>query len=436
MKYISTHQKSGTASLKEAVLSGMASDGGLFLPAEMPRLNPTFIRGLNSHTFQEISQAMALAFLGDDIPADQLRQLVNQTMNFPLELVHLDDQTSVLETFHGPTMAFKDFGARFMAQLMAYLIRGEARELTILVATSGDTGSAVASGFLGVPGIRVIILYPSGKVSPSQEKQLTTQGQNIQALEVAGTFDDCQLLVKTAFADGALREQHQLSSANSINIARLIPQAFYYAYAVGQLMGRSEGVTFSVPSGNFGNLTAGLFAQRMGIPIKHFVAATNANDVFPKYLSEGQYVPRPSDQTLSNAMDVGNPSNLARIRTLFDDDLERIKESISSWSFSDAETREMMGSIYRQHNYVIDPHTAVGFLGLQEFRRKAQSPGLGVVISTAHPAKFPESVEPVIGQSVSIPPQLANYLKREKQAIAMSNHYDEFRQYLFDTLDQ
>jgi len=435
MKYISTNQKSRAVSLKEAVLSGMAPDGGLFMPEMMPVLDQKFIRALDLHSFQEISLAMASAFLADDVPPAQLFQIVNQALNFPLELIDLDDRTSVLETFHGPTMAFKDFGARFMAQLMAYLIQGEARELSILVATSGDTGSAVASGFLGVPGIRVIILYPSGKVSPSQEKQLTTQGQNIQALEVAGNFDDCQLLVKTAFADAVLRKQHQLSSANSINIARLIPQSFYYAYAVGQLLDQTQEVTFSVPSGNFGNLTAGLFAQRMGVPIKHFVAATNANDVFPTYLSEGQFTPRPSNQTLSNAMDVGNPSNLARIRYLFGDDLKRIKAMISSWSFSDAETRDMMGAVYRQYDYVIDPHTAVGFLGLEKFRSVVQSSGPGLVISTAHPAKFPESVEPVIGQSVSIPPQLARYLDRKKQVVVMSNQYDEFRQYLFDTLD-
>jgi len=435
MKYISTNQKSPAVSLKEAVLSGMAPDGGLFMPEIVPVLDQKFIRALDSHSFQEISLTMASAFLVDDIPPAQLSQIVNKAMNFPLELIDLDDRTSVLETFHGLTMAFKDFGARFMAQLMAYLIRGDDRELTILVATSGDTGSAVASGFLGVPGIRVIILYPSGKVSPSQEKQLTTQGQNIHALEVAGNFDDCQLLVKTAFADTALREQHQLSSANSINIARLIPQSFYYAYAVGQLMDRAQGVTFSVPSGNFGNLTAGLFAQRMGVPIEHFVAATNANDVFPKYLAEGQFKPRPSNQTISNAMDVGNPSNLARIRYLFGDDLKRIKEMISSWSFSDAETRGMMGSIYQQNNYMIDPHTAVGFLGLEKYRRVVQSSGPGIVISTAHPAKFSESVEPEIGRPVPIPSQLARYLDREKQAVGMSNQYDEFRQYLFDTLD-
>jgi len=435
MKYISTNLKSSPVSLKEAVISGMPTDGGLFLPEQVPTLESGMIKSLNSQSFQEISQRMASAFLSEDIPKHELQRIIDQSMDIALKLVEIDAQTSVLETFHGPTMAFKDFGARFMAQLMAYLVRGDDRELTILVATSGDTGSAVANGFLGVPGIRVIILYPSGKVSPSQEKQLTTQGQNIHALEVAGNFDDCQLLVKTAFADDELRKAHQLSSANSINIARLIPQSFYYAYTVGQLMDHSDSITFSVPSGNFGNLTAGLLAQRMGLPITHFIAATNSNDVFPKYLSEGAFNPRPSDHTISNAMDVGNPSNLARIRYLFDDDVLKIREAISSWSFSDAETLDMLGAIYRKHNYIIDPHTAVGFLGLQKYGEVNQYKGTGVVISTAHPAKFPESIEPVIGKSVTIPPQLAQYLDRKKQATVMPNNYKDFREYLFDTLD-
>ena len=436
MKYISTNQKSPQASLKEAVLSGMPSDGGLFLPREIPVLDQSFIQTLGSHSFQDISLAMSSAILANDIPMRDLHKIIDQSMNFPIVLHDLDSQTSVLEAFHGPTMAFKDFGARFMAHLMAYLVRGNDRKLTILVATSGDTGGAVANGFLKIPGIQVIILYPHGKVSPSQEKQLTTQGHNILALEVNGNFDDCQTLVKTAFADTDLRKTFQLSSANSINVARLIPQSFYYAYAVGQSSDKAKNIVFSVPSGNFGNLTAGLLAQRMGIPIKHFIAATNSNDVFVKYRSTGEFQPRPSDHTISNAMDVGNPSNLARIRHLFDDDINRIRTAVSGWSFTDTETREMIKSIHEQFDYIIDPHTAVGFLGLKKYEGMVQGKYKGVVISTAHPAKFPESVEPVTGKSIKIPPQLAQYLDRKKQAIPMSTDYGEFRQYLFDTLDQ
>ena len=434
MKYISTKNISPPASLKEAVLSGMPEDGGLYLPAIIPQLVGRSIDSLSSMTFMEIAQKMSAKFLSDDIPAPHLEEIVSRSLNLDVKLNQLDDKLTVLETFHGPTMAFKDFGARFMARLMSYLIRGEQRELTILVATSGDTGSAVASGFLGIQGIRVVILYPSGKVSPSQEKQLTTQGQNIQALEVAGNFDDCQSLVKQAFADRNLRNQHMLSSANSINIARLLPQSFYFAYTAGQMMHKTGDLVISVPSGNFGNLTAGLMAQRMGIPIHHFVASTNRNDVFPKYLQDGHFQARPSDQTLSNAMDVGDPSNLARIRYLFDDDVDQIRSKISSWSFDDQQTLDQIAEIYKRYSYVIDPHTAVGMLGLHEYLKNSSRNTQGVVVSTAHPAKFPERVEPVIKTSITIPDQLAQYLTREKHAVPMSTDYGEFRQYLMDAL--
>lgn len=412
----------------------MPEDGGLFLPESIAPLEAATIDALGSMSFMEIAQAMATSLLSEDIPAGDLNRIVAASMDLDVRLNRLSEHMSVLETFHGPTMAFKDFGARFMARLMAYLIQEDDGDLTILVATSGDTGSAVASGFLGVPGIRVVILYPSGKVSPSQEKQLTTQGQNIQVLEVSGTFDDCQRLVKEAFADRQLRQEHQLSSANSINIARLIPQSFYYAYAAGKFMKENDELVISVPSGNFGNLTAGLIAKRMGVPISHFIASTNSNDVFPEYLRTGVFEPRPSNQTMSNAMDVGDPSNLARIRYLFDDDVNRIMDAISSWSFGDAKTRETMGKIHQQFGYIIDPHTAVGILGLNEYYRSHPSKAHGVVISTAHPAKFPESVEPIIGEALPIPPLLAQYLGREKNAMAMSTRYKDFRQYLKDTL--
>ena len=435
MKYISTKNISPPVSLKDAVLSGMPGDGGLFLPERIPTLTPQQIEAFSSMSFEEIAQTMAAEYLSTDIPMVDIRDIVANSMNLDMKLTRLSEKMSILETFHGPTMAFKDFGARFMARLMSYLIKGYERELTILVATSGDTGSAVASGFLGIPGIRVIILYPSGKVSPSQEKQLTTQGENILALEVSGNFDDCQRLVKCAFADEALRQKHLLSSANSINIARLIPQSFYYAFTSGQLSQNSDEFVISVPSGNFGNLTAGLMAKRMGVPIKHFIASTNSNDVFPEYLKSGVFKPRPSDQTISNAMDVGDPSNLARIRYLFGDDVARIRSEISSWSFDDINTREMISRIFKKYDYIIDPHTAVGILGLEKYQDENQSTLPGVVISTAHPAKFPESVEPVIGKKIPVPPQLAQYLKREKQATHMSTEYEDMRQYLIDTLN-
>ena len=412
----------------------MPGDGGLFLPASIPTLSPQQLEALSTLSFQEIAQIMASKFLSEDIPPGELRDMVTNSMNLDVKLIQLSERLSILETFHGPTMAFKDFGARFMARLMSYLIKGDDRELTILVATSGDTGSAVASGFLGIPGIRVIILYPSGKVSPSQEKQLTTQGQNIQALEVDGNFDDCQRLVKCAFADSELRSRLRLSSANSINIARLIPQSFYYAFTAGKMRQKSDEFVISVPSGNFGNLTAGLMAKRMGVPIQHFIASTNSNDVFPEFLKSGDFKPRPSDQTISNAMDVGDPSNLSRIRYLFEDDIASIRSEISSWSFDDMKTREMISQIFKRYDYVIDPHTAVGILGLDKYQDIHQSTLPGVVISTAHPAKFPESVEPVIGEVIPVPPQLAQYLEREKQATHMSTEYEDFRQYLMDTL--
>ena len=434
MKFISTTDRQFKTTLREAVLLGMAPQGGLFMPESIPRFERKFLNSLDQLTFPEIAMVMATPFLAEDVLDSDLETLVVQAMDLEVEVRSLDAETAVLETFHGPTMAFKDFGARFMAQLMGYFMRGEDRELTILVATSGDTGSAVASGFLAVPGIRVVILYPSGKVSPSQEQQLTTQGHNIQALEIAGNFDDCQRLVKTAFADETLREKHLLSSANSINVARLLPQSFYYAYATGQLKKQGQPLTISVPCGNFGNLTAGLLGQRMGLPIDHFIAATNANAVFPEFLQTGVFRPRPSDHTLSNAMDVGNPSNLDRIRYLFDDDLGQIRLAMSSWSFTDAETLKMIAYIYTEFGYVIDPHTAIGFLGLARYRRSTPGPLNSLVVSTAHPAKFPESVEPAIGRKLVIPPQLAQYLEREKSAIKMPSDYQEFRSYLKDTL--
>lgn len=431
MKYLSTNDPTLRESLKTAVLQGMPKDNGLYLPVELSILGESFLKRLPVQSFPEVARYMAGVFLGEDIEDSTLDEIVSKSMNFDVRLESLNEQVSILETFHGPTMAFKDFGARFMAQLMSHLIRGEDRELTILVATSGDTGSAVASGFLGVPGIKVIILYPSGKVSPSQEKQLTTQGQNITALEVDGTFDDCQHMVKSAFADQALREQLMLSSANSINIARLIPQSFYYVWAYGQTLEKADEIVISVPCGNFGNISAALMAQKMGLPITHFVAATNANDVFPEYLQTGDLHPRPSIHTISNAMDVGNPSNLARINYLLEDDMDQIRSTFSTWSYSDDKTRAMIQSTFESSVYIPDPHTAVGLLGMNQYLDESGGASThGIVVSTAHPAKFPEQVEPVLGKRIEIPEQLAQYLSREKHAIQMSTSYDEFRSYL------
>jgi threonine synthase len=435
MKYYSTQNPDHHVSLREAVLAGMAPHGGLFMPQYIPRLRQDFLAEMDSLSFQDISAEIARNFLARDLPPADLDALVMDAMDLDVRIKILDDSQAILETWHGPTMAFKDFGARFMARLMGYFMRDEDRKLTILVATSGDTGSAVASGFLKVPGIEVVILYPSGKVSPSQEKQLTTQGHNIRALEVSGTFDDCQRMVKQAFADEPLRKAHLLSSANSINIARLLPQSFYYAFAASRLSNQEAGLTVSVPCGNFGNLTAGLIAQRMGVPIHHFVASTNKNDVFPEYLATGRFQAQPSCQTLSNAMDVGNPSNLARIQDLFENDLNQMRRDISSYSFDDETTLSAIGKVQRVYDYVIDPHTAVGYLGLQTFKERTKEALNGVIVSTAHPAKFPESVEPAIGRKLDIPPQLAQYLGREKQATPISNDYGELKQYLMDTLE-
>jgi len=433
MRYISTNNSKHNVDLKTAVLAGMPMEGGLYMPENLARLDAAFFKGLSGLSFQEVALSLASPFLSEDVPAGELVDIVENSMNFDIKLKRIDTYLSVLETFHGPTMAFKDFGARFMAQLMAYLIRGEDRELCILVATSGDTGSAVASGFLGVPGIRVVILYPSGKVSPSQEKQLTTQGGNITALEVEGSFDDCQRMVKSAFADDDLRSKMNISSANSINIARLLPQSFYYAWATGQLIDFEQDKVFSVPCGNFGNLTAGLMAKRMGIPIKHFIAATNSNAVFPKYLSTGQFKAKPSQHTMSNAMDVGNPSNLARINYLYGDDVGNIQHDVSSWSFNDKVSRSMIAAMFSEYNYTVDPHTAVGLLGMRAYHQQIAAETMqGVVVATAHPAKFPEHVEPIIGRSIEIPEQLQQYLNREKHSIQMSTSYEEFREYLLD----
>jgi threonine synthase len=399
------------------------------MPETIPSLSKRFLENMQDQSFQDIAFGVVRCFFGDDVPDDDLRAIVYSTINFDAPLVPLSESIHVLELFHGPTLAFKDFGARFMAQLMSYFVRDSARELVILVATSGDTGSAVASGFLNVPHIQVVILYPSGKVSPLQEKQLTTMGGNIVALEVQGVFDDCQRLVKQAFVDPELAAHLQLTSANSINIARLIPQAMYYVYAVAQLKNRERPLAISVPSGNFGNLTAGLMAKRMGLPVQKFIAATNRNDVFGEYVRTGTFTPRPSTPTISNAMDVGNPSNFARMLELYDHNVEKMREDIFHASFSDDETRIAITEVFEKYHYILDPHGAVGYLGLSAFL-KDRPEYQGIFLETAHPAKFPEIVEEVIGQNVETPARLAEYMTREKHSIKMPNDFLSFKQYL------
>jgi len=434
MKFYSTNNTSSFSSLKEAVLQGLAPDNGLYMPEHIPVLPPEFFKEMSDMTFAQIAFTVAQKFTGDDVPAGDLNKIIGHTLQFDAPLVHLEDNISVLELFHGPTMAFKDFGARFMSQLLGYFAAQIKREIVILVATSGDTGSAVANGFLGVKGIRVIVLYPSGKVSDIQEKQFTTLGSNITALEVQGTFDDCQRLVKSAFLDSGLRDSYFLTSANSINIARLIPQSFYYFYAYAGRKHANRPVVFSVPSGNFGNLTAGLIAKRMGLPVKQFVAATNVNDVVPEYLKTANMIPRPSKHTLSNAMDVGNPSNFARMEDLYKKDFEAICRDIVGYAFTDAETVNAMQFVSKHYHYVLDPHGPIGYLGLKKYLSGHNGDVNGIFLETAHPAKFREVVEAAIHQPVALPPVLEKFLKGKKLSIAVSKEYDDFKKTLLQHL--
>lgn len=437
MRLYSTKNKAEFAPLREAVLKGLPSDNGLYMPEYIPRLPQPFLEDIRSYSFAEIAFEVSKCLLQGALPEEDLKRIITEAVNFEAPVVKLDDQTRVLELFHGPSLAFKDFGARFMAQLMSYFNQGESGELVILVATSGDTGGAVAAGFLQAPGTRVVILYPSGKVSHLQEKQLTTLGHNITALEVSGTFDDCQAMVKQAFLDKELNARIRLTSANSINISRLIPQMFYYFEAYKQIEPGRE-VVFCVPSGNFGNLTAGLLAQRMGLPVKHFIAATNANDVVPEYLSSGRYQPRPSKATLSNAMDVGNPSNFARMLDLYSELEERstwnnMKAQVSGYAYTDEATRIAVREVYDKYGYVIDPHGAVGYLALKEYQ--AAHPGLvGVVLETAHPAKFLPDVEAILGKKVLVPPRLSELAGREKIAISMPPDFHPLKSWLLSEL--
>jgi threonine synthase len=429
VRFVSTGGESPAADLRTALIQGLAPDGGLYLPERMDPMDASILAGLRGQSFSAVSRVVARHLLGSTIPQGDLDRIVDAALNFEVPLVASSDDGSVsddgsrgddgsvddvyvLELFHGPTLAFKDVGARFMAQLMGYLNSEDDAPLTILVATSGDTGSAVAQAFFGVPGIRTVILFPKGKVTPLQERQFSTLGGNVHVLEVDGTFDDCQRLVKSAFSDPALRDAVRLSSANSINIGRLLPQILYYFHAAAQLPTEAAPL-FSVPSGNFGNLTAGLMAKRLGLASRGFVAVTNVNDVVPEYLRTGVVRPRPSTPTISNAMDVGNPSNLARIVALYNGDVGRLRKDLIGSVHDDEETRDCIRRVYRRTGYVLDPHSAVGYLGVEAGRR-AFGEGPCVVLCTAHPVKFREAVEPVIGSSVSVPERLAACLEAER----------------------
>ena len=430
MLYYSTNKKAAKATLQEAVVKGLASDRGLFMPEAIKHLPDSFFSTMQNLSFQEIAYTVANAFFGEDVEPEALKKIVYETLNFDVPLVHVNDNVYSLELFHGPTLAFKDVGARFMSRLLGYFIKKQGqRDVNVLVATSGDTGSAVANGFLGVEGIHVFVLYPKGKVSKIQECQFTTLGQNITALEIDGTFDDCQALVKNAFMDEDLNAHINLTSANSINVARFLPQAFYYFYACAQLrkLGKDKNVVICVPSGNFGNITAGLFGKKMGLPVSRFIAANNRNDIFLQYLLTGKYNPRPSIATLANAMDVGDPSNFARILDLYGYSHDAIVKEIAGCSYTDEEIRETVKETYTSTGYLLEPHGAVGYRALQEFLKPDET---GVFLETAHPAKFLETVESIIGESVEIPQKLQEFMKGEKQSIELSKDFDAFKSFL------
>ena len=432
MQYFSLNNNSKAVGFEKAVRSGLAPDRGLYYPQQINPLTDSFWNNFLSMNHHEIALAAIEQFVGDEIPKKELQKIVENTLTFPFPVVELNQNISTLELFHGPTMAFKDVGGRFMARCLGYFNQTTTEKVTVLVATSGDTGGAVASGFLGVPGVEVVILYPKGKVSHIQELQLTTQGQNITALEIDGVFDDCQDMVKTAFLDEKLKPHRNLTSANSINVARWLPQSFYYFFAVQELMKRkvNKPFVFSVPSGNFGNICAGFIARELGLPISHFIASTNQNDTFPRYMENGIFEPKPSVQTISNAMDVGNPSNFDRIIKLFNQDLYQLKNICSSYHFSDKETHKAMQELFENTSYIADPHGAIGYLGLQKYCE--ENPDIyGVFLETAHPVKFLDVVEKAIKTKVNIPPQIEEILDRNPEKTSISS-YRELKNFLID----
>ena len=431
MKLYSTNNPKLEVSFKEAVFNSLPADKGLYMPKVIPKLKADFINNLDKYSLQEIAFHVAEALLQEDIPSADLKRIIDEAINFPAPVEPLGD-SYVLELFHGPSLAFKDFGARFMSRIMAYFLEEGEKTLNILVATSGDTGGAVALGFLAVENTQVTILYPKGKVSPIQELQLTTNGQNIRAIEIRGTFDDCQALVKQAFGDEELNKKYRLTSANSINIARLIPQTFYYFNAYAQLLklGKKD-IVFSVPSGNFGDIGAGFLAWKMGLPVKQFIAATNVNDTVPRFLETGIYKPKASVQTYSNAMDVGSPSNWIRIMDIFNNDVEQLKKVLTGYSFTDEETLQAIKQIYRDHTYVVCPHTAIGWLGVQQWHKEhPEDKSAAVFLSTAHPCKFPEVFPEAILSAVVIPDEVRALESKPKKSDKLGKNFNDFKKYL------
>ncbi len=431
MQFYSTNNQAPLATLEKAVVKGLAEDRGLYMPERIKSLPQSFYDNIQNMTFQEVAYNVADAFFGEDVPAEDLRRIVYDTLAFDCPVVPVNDNIYSLELFHGPTLAFKDVGARFMARLLQYFIKKDNAgkgEVNVLVATSGDTGSAVANGFLGVDGIHVYVLYPKGKVSPIQECQFTTLGKNITAVEVDGVFDDCQALVKSAFMDAELNQHMRLTSANSINVARFLPQAFYYFWAYAQLKKQGkDNIVVCVPSGNFGNICSGLFGKRMGLPVKRFIAANNANDIFYKYLQTGKYEPRASVQTIANAMDVGDPSNFARIYDLYGKDVDNVRKDVSGATYTDEQIAETIRDVYNRTSYLCDPHGACGYRALQEGLQPDET---GVFLETAHPAKFKDTVERIIGSEVEIPAKLAAFMKGTKQSVPMTKVFADFKAYL------
>lgn len=431
MRFYSTNSPQTTVSAEDALFHSLPADKGLYMPTPLPQLGQAFFENIAGHSLADIGFAISTELFGDEISRADLEELTQRAFPFDTPVISLDEgSTSVLELFHGPSLAFKDVGARYMAGLMAHYARHSDKEINILVATSGDTGGAVAMGFHNVPGVRVSILYPSGRVSDLQEKQLTTLGGNVQAFEVDGSFDDCQAIVKQAFLDEELNTNLSLSSANSINIFRLIPQGFYYVRAYGQVRQHGKPVVFSTPSGNFGNLSAGVLVQQMGLPVAHFVAATNLNDVVPAYINSGVYEPKPSIATISNAMDVGSPSNFARLLHLYGDDYSRFRAGMTGYFFDDDETRAGMQLIFDRYDYVTCPHTAIGIMGVKRYMSETDDTVHGVALATAHPAKFKPLVEEVLGQPVDVPDRLAVLANRSKQSIRIPASYNAFRESL------
>ena len=414
MHFYSTNNKSLTVDFKSATIQGQAPDRGLFFPSEIPQIKEAMIKNIDEYSKEAIALEVISPYVGDSIPTKELEKIVEETIAFDFPLVNINDRIAALELYHGPTLAFKDVGARFMSRCLGHFVKGEKKKVTVLVATSGDTGSAVANGFYNVEGVDVVILYPSGKVSMTQEAQLTTLGGNITALEVDGSFDDCQRMVKNAFGDEGLRQQLFLTSANSINVARWLPQQFYYFFAYQQWKDKVNAPVISVPSGNFGNICAGLLAYCSGLPVSHFIAACNENDTISSYLSSGVYESKASVPTISNAMDVGHPSNFVRILELFNNEVGSIRKIMSGYSISDEETRETIERVYRKKSYLLDPHGAVGYIGLERYLSQHQ--GKGLFLETAHPVKFYDVIEPVIKEKVSMPESIAGLLKKEKKS--------------------